>query len=106
MPFSSDRVTEQDVSIAVLHVLSGIDKGAAPIAYLVRNAPKYLDLSPSDLAPSMSRPQESVWEQQVRNITSHHDAVGNFVCDGYLARIDGGLLITDLGRNYLQKLAA
>jgi hypothetical protein len=69
----------------------------------VKHAPKFLDLSPADRATSKTRPKEELWEQLVRNITSHHDADGNFVHDGYLERIDGGLKITDAGRKYLEK---
>ncbi len=96
------RVSEYEVSVAVLRVLAETDKGAAPIAYLVKNCPKFLDLSPADLATSKTRPNEGLWEQLVRNITSHHDAEGNFIHDGYLERVDGGLKITDAGRTFLK----
>lgn len=95
------RVSEYDVSIAVLLVLAETDKGAAPIGHLVKHCPKFLDLSPADLATSKTRPNESLWEQLVRNITSHHDAEGNFIHDGYLERIEIGLKITDAGRAFL-----
>lgn len=95
MASSNSRVSEYDVSVAVLKVLSEVDKGAASISYLVRNCPKFLDLSPADLATSKTRPNETLWEQLVRNITSHHDAEGNFIHDGYLERIDSGLKITE-----------
>jgi len=97
------RVSEYDVSIAVLRVLASVDKGAAPIAYLIKNAPNFLDLSEADLATSKTRPGEGLWEQLVRNITSHHDADGNFIHEGYFERVEGGLKITDSGRTYLER---
>lgn len=97
------RVSEYDVSIAVLRVLADAPNGEASIAYLVKNCPKYLSLSPADLATSKTRKNEGLWEQLVRNITSHHDADGNFIHDGYLEAIKGGLKITDAGRKYLKQ---
>lgn len=96
------RVTEYDVSVAVLRVLAETDKRSASIAYLVKHAPKFLDLSAADLATSKTRPNEALWEQQVRNITSHHETEGNFICEGYLNRIPNGLEITDAGRVFLK----
>lgn len=95
-----NRVSEKDVSIAVLRVLANTPIGQAPISYLVRNARKFLDLSEADLAPSITRPQEAVWEQIVRNIVCHRNS--NFVSEGYFERIPNGLKIADKGRTYLK----
>lgn len=102
MASPNSRVSEYDVSVAALRVLAEFPDGEAPIYQLVTLGPKYLDLSPADLAQSKTRKNEALWEQLVRNITSHHDAEGNFIHDGYLERIKGGLKITDAGRAFLK----
>jgi len=94
-----NRVSEKEVSIAVLRVLAETPTGQAPIYYLVRNTRKFLDLSEADLAPSITRPNEAVWEQIVRNIVCHRNS--NFVSEGYLERIRNGLKITKKGRPFL-----
>lgn len=93
-----NRVTENEVAEAVLRVLAERPNGVADIATLIRDVPKFLNLSAEDRAPSPTRNGEELWEQQVRNITSHKASPGNYVCEGYLEIIKGGLKITDAGR--------
>ncbi len=100
---SPNRVTETEVAEAALAVLADRPNGEASIEILVRDIPKHLNLSADDCAPSTTRPGEQMWEQQVRNITSHHEAPGNFIREGYLQRIKGGLKITDAGRARLAR---
>jgi len=45
------------------------------------------------LAPSPTRQNEAVWEQQVRNITSHKKTPGNAIYEGKLVAIPGGLAL-------------
>ncbi len=42
---------------------------------------------------SETRPNEAIWEQQVRNITSHKNSPGNAIYEGKLAAIPGGLAL-------------
>ena len=58
---------------------------------------KNYTLTHDDVQPSPTRVGEQVWEQQVRNIQSHHKADGNFIADGYLEHVEGGYKITALG---------
>lgn len=60
------------------------------IAELVAEIPHRITLSAEDLAPSPTRPGEAIWEQQVRNITSHKASPGNFIHDGKLVTVRGG----------------
>ncbi len=100
----ANRVTERDVSLAVSKVLATKDTGEAYVAELVQRLPDYLDLSTADREQSQTRPNEQMWEQQVRNITSHYKAARNFVKKGYLERIPNGLRITDTGRRFLKSI--
>ena len=100
---SSNRVTETDVAKATMDVLAHEPNGEASIAKIVKELPKYLNLSEEDRAPSPTRKNEQIWEQQVRNITSHKAAAGNFICEGYLAVVKGGLKLTDSGKRRLTR---
>jgi hypothetical protein len=59
----------------------------------VREIPKRVNLSFEDLKQSTTRPNEAIWEQQVRNITSHKDSPGNAIFEGKLVAIPGGLAL-------------
>ena len=71
------RVTEEEVATAALHVLATRPNGEASMQVLKRRIPDHLDLSADDLRQSTTRPAESMWEQQIRNITSHYESPGN-----------------------------
>lgn len=87
------RVTEAEVADAVEEVLIASANGRATIRELIEEIPNYLKLSPEDLAPSPTRAGEALWEQQVRNITSHKSAPGNAIYEGRLVSIRGGLAL-------------
>lgn len=92
------RITEAEISRAVLVILAAEPGGEASMSRLKEMIPRHVRLSDSDLVQSTTRPNEQLWEQQVRNITSHHNVEGNIINDGYAERIDGGLRITAAGR--------
>jgi hypothetical protein len=49
----------------------------------------------ADLAPSLTRTGEAIWEQQVRNITSHKKSPGNAIYEGRLVAVPGGLALPE-----------
>lgn len=75
------RVSETDVAQAVVQYLSGLPSRSATIYQIKRALPNHLILSQEDRQPSQTRNGEELWEQQVRNIVSHRDTPGNYVCD-------------------------
>jgi hypothetical protein len=85
------RITEYEIADIVEAILSERSGGEATIAELVQEIPKRVRLSAEDLEPSTTRPGEALWEQQVRNITSHKASPGNAIHDGRLISIPGGL---------------
>ncbi len=87
------RVTEDEVAKAVETVLKGRTSGRATIKELVAEIPKHLKLSADDLKQSETRPNEALWEQQVRNITSHKLSPGNAIYEGKLVAIPGGFAL-------------
>jgi len=89
-----NRICEQDISDAVKSYLTDAG-GSASILQIRRALPRYLTLSTSDLQPSLTRPREKLWEQQVRNIVCHRDTQGNPVKCGELVWTRGRLTLAN-----------
>ena len=87
------RVTEAEVAQAVVDFLEDRSSGRASIQEIIAERPNYIILSAEDLAPSPTRKNEALWEQQVRNITSHKASPGNAIFEGKLIAIPGGLAL-------------
>jgi hypothetical protein len=85
------RITESEIAEIVEAYLNEKSSGQASIQELVRVIPDRVTLSAEDLAQSTTRKNEAVFEQQVRNITSHKSAPGNAIFEGKLVAIPGGL---------------
>lgn len=98
MPDHLNRTTEFEISRVVLSILASRPNGSASVGELVSEIPRYLNLTRTDLDQSESRPNEANWEQRVRNITSHKGTPGNYIYEGFLKPIPGGLCITEAGR--------
>jgi hypothetical protein len=93
------RVTETDIAEATLRIAAEELDGIARFRHLKRKIPQYLPLSIHNKIKSKTRPGEEMWEQQIRNIKSHHASPGNYIADGYLQHVPGvGYRITDRGR--------
>lgn len=90
--------TERELSEIVEDILVERPNGEASIADLIHEIPKRINLTEADYKPSLTRPNEAIWEQRVRNITSHQNTSTNFIRRGYLEPTNGGLRITDAGR--------
>jgi hypothetical protein len=87
------RITEAEIAKVIEDYLKEKTSGQASIKELVHEIPKRVTLSAEDLAQSTTRPNEAVWEQQVRNITSHKNSPGNAIFEGKLVAIPGGLAL-------------
>jgi hypothetical protein len=88
------RIIEGEIAEIVEAYLKEKTSGRASIKELVHEIPKRVSLSSEDLAQSTTRPNEAIWEQQVRNITSHKGSPGNAIFEGKLVAIDGGLALS------------
>ena len=83
------RITEAEIAKVVEQILRDRPNGRAMIADLIDEIPNRVTLSREDLAKSPTRANERVWEQQVRNITSHKDSPGNAIYEGKLVATPG-----------------
>jgi hypothetical protein len=98
-----NRVTEAEVAFATLQIAASRPNGTATYQRLKKELPNYLKLSAEDQAQSLTRPNEELWEQLIRNIKSHSDTPGNIICEGYATHVPRvGYRITDRGRRYLK----
>lgn len=95
--------SESELSEAVLLILSRVKSGAAPYSYLIHEIRGIVKLTTADKAPSIKRPLEEMWEQRVRNIRSHQRSDGNYIKDGLLKGVKGGLEITAAGLAHVKK---
>lgn len=97
-----NRVSEGQVGEACLKVLAQSKSGTASTAEMRAHVPSYIKLSAADRAPSPTRKGEELWEQQVRNQSSHYRVRGNIIFEGLAERVRGGLRITKAGRAFLR----
>lgn len=91
MANSNGHTSEAEIAAVVVAILKQTAGGQASYTDLVQEIPKHIKLTPADLVQSNSRPNEAVWEQRLRNITSHKSTEGNFIFEGVLKEIPGGL---------------
>lgn len=102
MPNKAGRSNEQEISLAVLRYLNTIPHGEATIDEIKKHIPSFIKFTEADMEVSGTRPNERVWEQQVRNIVSHRTSPDSYINDGLLAYKPGHLAITDAGRAWLK----
>ena len=101
----SNGTSERELAEAVLDILYDRLNGAASYRELYDEVPSRVSLMASDLEPSLTRENEAIWEQRLRNITSHKGSPNNFIALGYLRQIEDGLQITAEGRDYVEAKA-
>lgn len=100
----SPNVSENQVAYVAIQIAANQSNGIATFKRIKSDLPKYIDLSPEDRRMSKTRPREEVWEQRIRNIKSHYQSEGNYICEGYLEHVPrSGYRITERGRRYLKK---
>ena len=96
------RVTEDDIAIAIMRIAVQRPNGVVTFKRAYAEVPGHVGLSAADQVQSITRPNEEMWQQLVRNIQSHHGSDGNFINLGLLEHVKGvGYKITEKGRNYL-----
>jgi hypothetical protein len=87
------RVTEAEIAKAIEDYLKEKTSGQASHQELIKAIPGRITLSSEDLAQSTTRANEALWEQQVRNVTSHKASPGNAIYEGKLVAIPGGFAL-------------
>lgn len=101
------RATENDIAFAACQIAALSSTGIATFYRLKKELPNYVRLSNGDRSQSVTRPNEELWEQLIRNIKSHSNASGNYIHEGYLVHVPRvGYQVTVAGRQLVQRGAA
>lgn len=96
------RKDEMEIALGVMRVAAAQPTGLATFKRCRAELPNILSLNAADNALSGTRPGETMWHQQVRNIRSHHAADGNAIDRGWLEHVPKtGYRITEAGRKHL-----
>jgi hypothetical protein len=99
------RASESDIALAVLRMASEQPHHVITYEELYRELPSRIQLTQFDEMPSLTRPNEKMWYQLVRNIRSHQHSPGNLVNLGYLEPIERvGYRATLEGLEFLRSL--
>jgi hypothetical protein len=94
----TNRASEADIAFAILVIAAFQPNGIASFRRLRREIPIHVRLSELDMSPSITRPNEELWMQKIRNIRIHRDVPGNFIHNGFLIHIPHvGFQITESG---------
>jgi len=97
------KTTEWLIGIAVMRVLATCPNGEATVRYLIQHVPDYVTLMKEDRERSWTRPNEEMWEQQVRNLKSHGKTRGNVIAEGYVQHVGWGRYrLSEAGWRYLR----
>jgi len=98
------RTSENEMRIAALRVAASKPRGTATTTELKDEVNQYVDLTPEDLTPSKTRPNEAMYQQVVGNIVSHRESGNNIFANGWAIYTGNGIQITDAGRQHLRTL--
>jgi hypothetical protein len=102
MSSKPNRVTERDVGIAVLKILANCLDGQSTVKHLREQTPDTIYLTDDDKEVSLTRDNEELWEQQVRNLKCHAGNNGNAFSLNYIETVTRGVWrITQKGRDYI-----
>ncbi len=94
--------SESEIATAILKIALTMTDGVVTFERAYEKVPDYINLTAHDESQSLTRPNEPMWHQIVRNIQSHWNMPGNFIDEGYLEHVPGvGYRITDVGRHYI-----
>lgn len=98
------KTTERKLGFAVMQVLATRPDGCATVRTLIKHVPEYVNLTEDDHQQSLTRPNEEMWEQRVRNLKSHDTAAGNVIGEGYVKHVGRGkYCLTKAGWVHLKK---
>lgn len=97
------KTTERKLGLAVMQVLAGRLNGEATVQTLIRHVPSFVNLTAEDQEQSLTRPNEEVWEQRIRNLKSHSTTAGNVIAEEFVEHVGRGRYrLTEAGRLHLQ----
>lgn len=104
MTDDSAKLREPKARDIVLRIAVDLPNHRASTSQIKALVPKYHKLSPEDMKPSKTRPNEHMWEQIIGNVTgSHQNSTTSIFNRGLATRTEDGIQVTNLGFEYLVK---
>ncbi len=98
------RLRESEARILALRIAATLPDNEATTTQIKELMPSYVALTPIDLEPSDTRPNEQKWQQVVGNVISHIGSSTSIFTKGYAERTDDGLRVTQAGLSFLDSL--
>jgi hypothetical protein len=83
------KKSEGKLGLAVMQVLAECPGYEATVRTL-KNVPNHIKLTADDQLESVTRPNEEMWEQRVRNLKSHSGTPGNVLAEGFVLYLGRG----------------
>jgi hypothetical protein len=100
----NDRLRESEARILVLKIAAVHENHTASTTTIKANVPQFYPLSDRDLARSITRPAERLWQQIVGNVKVHHAAQASIFSRGLAERTADGVRVTANGIAYLKSI--
>jgi hypothetical protein len=95
---------ESEARILALRIAATFPNNEATTAQIKEQIPNYVSFTSIDLEPSETRSNENRWQQVVGNVISHKASGTSIFTKGYAIRTDDGIIITQVGLDFLDSL--
>lgn len=99
-----DRLREAEARVLALKIAATLPGRAGSTEQIKELVPRFTELSPADLRPSVTRKNEQRWQQIVGNVISHRESKNGPFVKGYARRTADGLEVTRVGMDYLKSI--
>ena len=100
------KLREPEARILALRIAATFPNHQASIARIKKEVPNFRELSEADLKPSLTRPNECMWQQIIGNVVSHEVAGTSIFNRGWAVRIPSrnSIRVTEKGLAHLKSL--
>src|SRR5260370_40136689 len=97
-----DRLREPEARILALRIAASRPNREASTTYIKEHIQDYIELTPEDKKPSLTRKNEQMWQQITGNVVSHQQSGNSIFNEGLAVRTDDGIRVTESGADYLR----
>jgi hypothetical protein len=101
---ADDRLREREARMLALKIAARSKDHSATMHDIRRELPRLYPLTASDRRKSLTRKNEQLWHQIVRNVVSHQDSTLSLFRRGLAVRHQSGIKATPAGLAYLKSL--
>lgn len=101
---AEDRLREKEARILALKIAARSTNHSATMHDIRKELPKLYPLTASDKRQSLTRKNEQLWQQIVRNVVSHENSTQSLFRRGLATRHESGIKATPEGLAYLKSV--